>query len=87
VAPTPPDELILAVIDGCPRAGTVVMRLALFCAWPDMLAYLRRQGPRGEQLWELYKKHDYSYYETGMEIKRRMWCERNPCEEGCIEPL
>jgi hypothetical protein len=66
------DEAV-AVGEGNPGALTVLSQLQYFTKWPEMVHYLRLHGPRGADLWVLYKDvHGHSISDTGREILSRM---------------
>lgn len=70
--------LLFSVAAGNPGAMRVADELTYFSDWPDMMLFLAKHGPRGADLWVLYKDvHKQNALATGDDIHQQMRAARD----------
>lgn len=66
-------QAILTVTAGNPGAMTVIKKLEWFSKWHEMVYHLEEHGPRGDELWSLYKdEYHQDIFKLGDELENRL---------------
>lgn len=69
----PTMKLILEVVQGNPGAITVIKKLEWYRLWFEMIRHLHKHGPKGGELWALYKDvHHQDIDRLARDLEARM---------------